>query len=106
MPRTTQHTIYKATPQLAKERFYPCAQTVDEDSRSLMQSSSIFRRDEQHLGFSCSWREQMERASLAASAAFLKANGVTTEPLKSPAPSPVLEAAPIRELKNTECCLR
>jgi hypothetical protein len=41
----------------------------------------------------CDWREHLERASINAAAAFLKCNGITTEPLKPLDPSPVLEAA-------------
>src|SRR4051812_17675349 len=51
MPRTTQHTIYKSTPQLTEECFHALAQAADECSALLMQSSAIFGRDEQHLGF-------------------------------------------------------
>jgi hypothetical protein len=49
MPRTTQHTIYKSTPQLAEERFYPLSQTTDECSRFLPKLSTIFGREEQQL---------------------------------------------------------
>lgn len=51
MPGTTQHAIHKSTPQLAEECFYPLTQTADEVSRLPVQSSTIFRGDEQHLGF-------------------------------------------------------
>src|ERR1700749_111016 len=51
MPRTTQHAIYKNTPQLAEERFDPFTQAADECSALLMQSSAIFRCHEQHFSF-------------------------------------------------------